>query len=98
MISLSSRPDGRHNTLITSNPVPLEKRFKRANRERLVSHMSTDGGKTWDKSFVVEPSRAAYSTIVEIDQDRVGVLYDRGTLESDRARTSFRTFYVDDFH
>lgn len=97
MISLSSRPDGVHNMLVTSNPSPLGERFKRANRERLVSHMSTDGGRTWDKTYVIEPSRAAYSTIVQIDEERIGVLYDRGTLESDRARISFRTFYVDDY-
>ena len=60
-------------------------------REHLVSRISTDGGKTWPKSYVVEPAHAGYNTLVEIDDYRIGVFYHRHPM------LSFRTFYPEDF-
>jgi len=90
IISLSQRPDGVHNTLLVCNAAPIETRRAVNQREHLVVRMSTDGGKTWPRSYVVEPASAGYNTLVEIDEHRIGVFYDR------RPRTSFRTFYLED--
>ena len=61
------------------------------------SHLTYVDGrwKNLGQELCIEPSRAAYSTLVEIDEHRIGVLYDRGTLASDCTRISFRTFFVD---
>ena len=91
IISLSPRPDGVHNVLITSNPSPIERRLPLGRREHIVARMSTDGGKRWLRSYVVEPAYGGYSTLLEIDRDRVGIMYHR------HPRLSFRTFYLDDF-
>ena len=91
IIALSEHPDGVHNILVTSNPAPIEARRALNRREHLVCRMSMDGGKTWPKSLVVEPANAGYSTLIEIDDDRIGVFYDR------HPRLSFRTFYREDF-
>ena len=90
IISLSQRPDGIHNILITSNASPIESRRSLNRREHLVARMSIDGGKTWPKSYVVEPAGAGYNTLVEIDEHRIGVCYHR------HPRLSFRTFYLED--
>lgn len=91
IISLSRRPDGVHNILLVCNAAPIDSRRSANQREHLVARMSTDGGKTWPKSYVVEPASGGYNTLVEIDEDRIGILYDR------RPRTSFRSFYLEDF-
>ena len=91
IISLSRRPDGKHNILVTCNTSPIESRRELNRREHLVARMSTDGGKTWPKSYVVEPASAGYNTLVEIDEYRIGVFYHR------HPRLSFRTFYTEDF-
>ena len=91
IISLSQRPDGKNNILVACTTSPIESRRELNWRERLVARMSTDGGKTWPKSYVVEPASAQYNTLVEIDEYRVGVTYGH------HPRTSFRTFYLEDF-
>jgi len=91
IISLSQRPDSTHNILITSNTSPIESRRSLNKREHLVARMSTDGGETWPKSYVIEPAGAGYNTLVEIDEHRIGVVYHR------HPRLSFRTFYLEDF-
>lgn len=91
IIALSQRRDGIHNILVTSNTSPIEARRPLNRREHLVSRMSVDGGKTWPRSYVTEPASAGYSTLVEIDSHRIGVIYDR------HPRLSFRTFYLEDF-
>ena len=91
IISLSQRPDGKHNTLVTCNNSPIASRRELNRREHLVARISTDGGKTWPKSYVVEPASAGYNTLVEIDDHRIGVFYSR------YPRLSFRTFYLEDF-
>ena len=90
IIALSERPDGVHSALVTCNPAPVESRRALNRREHLVCRMSTDGGKTWPRSLVVEPASAGYSTLLEIDSERIAVAYDR------HPRMSFRTFYRDD--
>ena len=67
-------------------------------RENIVSRMSTDGGKTWPASYLVEPGPAGYSDLVQIDGKRIGILYERGTNESSRPRISFRTWSLEDYH
>ena len=91
IISLSQRPDGKHNILVTSNTSPIESRRALNRRERLVARISTDGGHTWPMSYVVEPASASYSNLVGIDDHRIGVFYSR------HPRLSFRTFYIEDF-
>lgn len=90
IISLDQRPDGTHNILLASNPQPVGRRLDLGRREHLVARMSTDGGRTWPRRLVVEPSYAGYSTLLEIDRDRVGIAYDR------HPRLSYRTFYLED--
>ena len=90
IIALSERPDGVHSALVTCNPAPVESRRALNRREHLVCRMSTDGGKTWPRSLVVEPASAGYSTLLEIDSERIAVAYDR------HPRMSFRTFYRED--
>ena len=90
IISLDQRPDGTHNILVASNPAPIERRLDLGRREHLVARISTDGGRTWPRRLVVEPSYAGYSTLIEIDRDRVGIAYDR------HPRLSFRTVYLED--
>ena len=90
IIALHQRPDGSHNLLVASNPAPIGRRFARSRREHIVARISTDGGRTWPRRLVVEPAYAGYSTLIEIDRDRVGIMYDR------YPRLSFRTFYLED--
>ena len=90
IISLEQRPDGTHNLLVASNPAPIGRRFARGRREHIVARISTDGGRTWPGRLVVEPAYGGYSTLIEIDRDRVGIMYDR------HPRLSFRTFYLED--
>ena len=90
MISLAQRPNGTHNLLVASNPAPIARRIARGRREHIVARISTDGGRTWPRRLVVEPSYGGYSTLIEIDRDRIGIMYDR------HPRLSFRTFYRED--
>ena len=90
IISLDQRPDGTHNILVASNPAPIERRLDLGRREHLVARISTDGGRTWPRRLVIEPSYAGYSTLIEIDRDRVGIAYDR------HPRLSFCTVYLED--
>jgi sialidase-1 len=45
---------------------------------------STDYGKTWAKSFEVYAGESAYSDLVQIDGDHLGILY-----EEDQKRVVF---------
>ena len=66
------------------------RRLHLGRREHLVARVSTDGGRTWPRRLVVEPSYAGYSTLIESDGERVGIAYDR------HPRLSYRTFYLED--
>ncbi len=48
-------------------------------RRNLTLRISKDGGKTWTESILVDQKdkHTAYSDIVEIDNDEIGVLYER---------------------
>ncbi|SDN67662.1 sialidase family protein [Allokutzneria albata] len=50
-------------------------------REKMTVRASTDGGKTWPKSVEISPDKAAYSDLVQVDEDRVGLLYEAGPYE-----------------
>lgn len=97
IISLSERANGVHNALVTSNPCPLGGRLIEQKREPIVPRMSTDCGRTWTMSHMIEPARSAYSTLVEIDEQRISIPFERGTRESRRPRISFRSWYRSDY-
>lgn len=69
MISLKHR--GRH-ILLFSNPSSQTK------RERLTVRASVDNGKSWPASFLVDAGPSAYSDIVQVRRDEIGVLYEKG--------------------
>lgn len=46
------------------------------NRDSLTLHISFDEGKTWQKKFLIEPKNTAYSDIVKLSKNTIGVLYE----------------------
>lgn len=46
------------------------------NRDSLTLHISFDEGKTWKKRFLIEPKNTAYSDIVKLAANKIGVLYE----------------------
>lgn len=51
-------------------------------RENLVIRRSCDDGQTWSAPVVVEPGAASYSTLTRLPNGRVGLLYERGTVNA----------------
>ena len=51
-------------------------------RANLTLKLSCDDGVTWSAQRTIESGRAAYSTLVMLPHDRVGVLYERGDYEA----------------
>jgi len=51
-------------------------------RENLVIRRSCDDGRTWSAPVVVEPGAASYSTLTRLPDGRVGLLYERGTVNA----------------
>ncbi|MGV4986967.1 sialidase family protein [Streptomyces sp. NRAIS4] len=49
-----------------------------ARRARMTIRASTDGGTTWRTAFTVDELPAAYSDLVRVDRDTVGLLYETG--------------------
>ncbi|MGP3990359.1 sialidase family protein [Streptomyces sp. 3N207] len=47
-------------------------------RYRMSVRASTDGGATWREAHAVDERRAAYSDLVRVDEDAVGLLYETG--------------------
>ena len=45
-------------------------------RDSLTLRISCDEGKTWKKSFLIEPKNTGYSDIVEVSKKRIGILYE----------------------
>lgn len=62
--------NGKH-TLFFSNPASTA-------RENMTIKMSTDDGSTWQKSVRIHAGPSAYSDIVMIDDQNVGILYEGG--------------------
>jgi sialidase-1 len=51
-------------------------------RSNMMIKMSTDGGETWAKSLTVYSGTAAYSDLVEIEANQIGILYEAGITRS----------------
>jgi sialidase-1 len=49
-----------------------------AARAHMTIRASADGGATWRTAFTVDPLPAAYSDLVRVDEDTVGLLYETG--------------------
>ncbi|MFN7924143.1 MAG: sialidase family protein [Bryobacteraceae bacterium] len=49
-----------------------------AKRENLTAKVSSDGGKTWSAGRTIHAGPAAYSTVIELRDGSIGVLYERG--------------------
>jgi sialidase-1 len=65
-------PCGHENRLVYCGPAyPTERRD-------LTMMLSTDEGKTWGRKTVIHAGPAAYSDLVKLDNDRVGVLFEAG--------------------
>lgn len=47
-----------------------------ANRDNLSLRISSDNGKSWTKSFLIEKKNTAYSDIVKLSENKIGVLYE----------------------
>ena len=47
-------------------------------RARLTLRASRDAGRTWSSGRVIDPGAAAYSSLAELPNQEVGVLYERG--------------------
>ena len=48
-------------------------------RERMTIHSSSDDGKSWPVSFLVDPGPSSYSDIVGIGSGKIGLLYEKGS-------------------
>jgi len=46
------------------------------NRDSLTLRVSFDEGKTWKKKFLIDPKNTAYSDIVKISENTIGILYE----------------------
>jgi sialidase-1 len=51
-------------------------------REQLRVRRSQDGGKSWSRGRLIYGGSAAYSDLVQIDQSRLGVLFERDLYEA----------------
>lgn len=65
----------KNNILAFSNPADT------SHRDKLTLRISFDEGKTWKKSFLIDSNQAgdnaAYSDLVKIDKQTIGVLYEK---------------------
>ncbi|MEP3481335.1 MAG: sialidase family protein [Fuerstiella sp.] len=89
MASLISHvlPDGRR-VLFFSNP------NSKTHRRKMTLRMSLDDGNTWpaDQQILLDHRGGAYSSLVMVDKDTVGILY-----ESSRADLVFQTIKLSEF-
>lgn len=87
MASLISHPleDGR-TVLFFSNPLHKSK------RRNMMVRMSLDDGITWGKPVVLDKAGGAYSSLVIVNEQTVGILY-----ESSRADLVFQTIAFNEF-
>jgi len=77
--------DGRH-LLFFSNP------NHRSKRKKMTVRMSVDDGETWSRSILLDKDGGAYSSLVMIDDQTLGILY-----ESSRADLIFQKIGLDEF-
>lgn len=70
--SLISTTVGTQHTLLFSNPSSIT-------RTNMTIKMSTDNGVTWPKAYSVFTGMSAYSDLVMIENNEVGILYEAGT-------------------
>ncbi|MFD1631421.1 sialidase family protein [Pseudopedobacter beijingensis] len=49
-----------------------------AKREKMTIRASWDDGKTWETAYLVDKGPSAYSDLVEIDNNNIGIAYERG--------------------
>jgi sialidase-1 len=70
--SLLSATVGNRHTLFFSNPAS-------STRHNMTLRLSTDDGATWPKKFTVHSGPSAYSDIVMVADDKVGIFYEGGT-------------------
>lgn len=77
--------DGR-SVLFFSNPHHTSK------RKKMTVQMSLDDGVTWNKQILLDQDGGAYSSLVMVDHDTLGILY-----ESSRADLIFQTIDLKEF-
>lgn len=85
---LSDNIKGTH-TLFFSNPASTE-------RKNMTIKMSVDDGNTWAKSYIVHSGPAAYSDIVMISEEEIGIFYEGG-LTKPYEGIAFKTVPIADF-
>ena len=85
--SIISIPQTGTNLLVVSNPVGWD-------RSQMTLRSSADGGKTWQGNIVIEPGRSAYSDLVQIDDETIGFLIERGP-NNPYEKISFGTHSID---
>jgi sialidase-1 len=71
-------------TVLFANPASKTK------RERMTVFMSTDGGKTWPVSKLVDARPSAYSCLTELADGTIGLLYETGEKYSAETLTFVR--------
>jgi sialidase-1 len=57
------------------------------NRDSLTLRVSFDEGKTWKKKFLIDPRSTAYSDIVKISENTIGILYEADGYKEIRFKT-----------
>ncbi|MEO0414019.1 MAG: sialidase family protein [Verrucomicrobiota bacterium] len=83
---ISHRTKEGRELLLFSNPAD---KHRRAN---MTIRLSEDGGKTWPKSILLDEKGGAYSSLVMVDDETVGILY-----ESSLADMVFQTVKLSEF-
>ncbi len=69
---ITSFPSGRQNLLIFTNAANSR------SRKNLTVKVSYDQGRTWSLALVINPGPSGYSTVIPLNNDDIGVLYERG--------------------
>ncbi len=67
---------GKKNDLVLLSQV-----FHSTKRENLSLHLSKDGAKTWFKTMTIDSGSSAYSDLVVLSKNRVGVLYEKNNYQ-----------------
>jgi sialidase-1 len=57
------------------------------NRDSLTLRVSFDEGKTWKKKFLIDPKNTAYSDIVKVSENTIGILYEADGYKEIRFKT-----------
>ena len=83
---ISHRFDDGRSVLFFSNP------HHTSQRKNMTVQMSLDDGTTWAKQILLDEEGGAYSSLVMIDDNTLGILY-----ESSRADLVFQTMQLKEF-